>query len=72
MTSPWRGTSSPSRFSPSSIAIPTTIASLANSDGWIWNPAGSTIHEWAPLMVEPNGDSTTTRPMHEAPYTKGA
>ena len=29
-------------------------------------PAGSTIHECAPLMVEPTGDSTTTRPRQDA------
>ena len=66
-TSPSRGRSSPSRFSPSSIAMPMTMASLANSDGWIWNPAGSTIQECAPLMVEPSGDSTASSPRHEAP-----
>ena len=64
-TSVSRGTSSASRFSPRIIAIPTTIATLANSDGWIWNPAGSTIHECAPLMVAPTGDSTTTSPRHD-------
>ena len=71
-TSVSRGTSSASRFSPRIIAMPTTIATLANSDGWIWNPAGSTIQECAPLIVAPIGDSTTTSPRHESTYTTGA
>ncbi len=66
-TSPSRGSLSPSRFSPSSIAMPTTMATLANSDGCTWKPAGSTIQECAPLIVEPSGDSTATSPRHEAP-----
>ena len=42
-----------SRFSASSIAMPTTSATLANSDGCTEKPAGSTIHECEPLMVAP-------------------
>ena len=54
--------SSASRFSDSSIARPTTSATFANSDGCTEKPAGSTIHECEPLMVEPSGDSTATSP----------
>ncbi len=46
--------------------------SLAYSDGSIWNPPGSEIHEWAPFTMEPSGVSTTSRPMQDATYTNGA
>ena len=61
-TSMSRGVSSASRFSDSSIAMPTTSATFANSDGWIEKPAGSTIHECEPLIVDPSGESTAIRP----------
>ena len=39
---------------------------MANSDGWIEKPAGSTIHECEPLIVEPSGESTATSPPIES------
>ena len=66
ITSVLRGTSSASRFSDSSIAMPTTSATLASSDGCSEKPAGNTIHECEPLMVTPSGDSTATRPTIES------
>jgi len=66
-TSRSRGVDSPSRCSPSSMAMPTTIATLANSAGCTWNPAGSTIQECAPLIVAPSGDSTATSPRQDSP-----
>ena len=57
-----RGSSSASRFSASSIAMPTTSATLANSEGCTEKPPGSRIHECEPLMVEPSGESTATSP----------
>ncbi len=65
-TSTSRGVSSASRFSDSSIAMPTTSATLANSDGWIEKPAGSTIQECDPLIVVPSGDRTATSPAIES------
>ncbi len=41
---------------------PTMIATFANSEGWMLNPAGSRIHAWAPLIVLPSGESTSTSP----------
>ena len=35
---------------------------LANSEGSKSNPPPITIHDFAPLMVEPIGVSTATRP----------
>ncbi len=61
-----RGSSSASRFSASSIDMPTTRATLANSDGCTEKPAGSTIHECEPLMVVPSGDSTAISPSSES------
>ena len=61
-TSPSRGPRSPSRTSASSIAMPTTSATFASSAGCTWKPPPSTIHEWAPLIVEPSGVSTATSP----------
>ena len=43
-------------------AMPTTSATFANSEGWTEKPAGSTIHECEPLIVDPSGESTATRP----------
>ena len=63
--SPDRGVSSRSRLSASSMDMPITTATLANSDGCTWKPAPSTIHEWAPLMVDPSGDSTATSPRQD-------
>jgi hypothetical protein len=65
ITSVLRGTSSASRFSDSSIAMPTTSATLAISEGCTEKPAGITIHECDPLMVTPSGDRTAIRPMIE-------
>jgi hypothetical protein len=65
-TSTWPGVSVPSRFSARIIDMPTTSATLANSDGWIAKPAGSTIHECAPRIVEPSGVSTATSPAMES------
>ena len=65
-TSTSRGSSSASRFSASSIAMPTTSATLANSDGCTEKPAGSTIHECEPLIVEPSGESTATSPTSDS------
>ena len=61
-----RGSFSASRFSDRIIAIPRMIAIFANSDGWMVNPPGSEIHAFAPLIVEPSGESTTIRPRIEA------
>jgi hypothetical protein len=35
---------------------------LANSERWILKPAGSRIHAWAPKIVLPTGDRTSTSP----------
>ena len=48
--------------SASSIAMRTTRATLANSDGCTWKPPPRTIQECAPLIVAPSGESTATRP----------
>ncbi len=47
------------------MAVITMSASLANSDGSIWNPAPIEIHDLAPFTMEPSGVSTATSPMHD-------
>ena len=47
------------------------IATLANSEGWMVNPAGSRIQAWAPLIVLPSGESTSTNPARLAAYRMG-
>ena len=66
-----RGSFSASRFSERIIDIPRMIAIFANSDGWMVKPPGSEIQAFAPLMVEPSGESTTSRPRIEATYRIG-
>ena len=39
---------------------------LAYSEGSIWNPPGSGIQEWEPLIVVPRGLSTTSSPRRPA------
>ncbi len=47
------------------------IATLANSEGWIVKPAGSRIQAWAPLIVLPRGERTSTSPARLAAYSRG-
>ena len=49
------------------IAIPRISATFANSDGSTWKPPGSEIHACAPLMSEPIGVSTASRPSTVTP-----
>ena len=42
-------------------------ATLANSEGSTWNPPGREIQACAPLMSEPSGLSTASRPSRVAP-----
>lgn len=51
----------------SSIAMPRMIVSFTNSEGWREKPPPSTIHECAPLTVEPSGVSTSRISSTEAP-----
>ncbi|CAM5351035.1 hypothetical protein SHIRM173S_04932 [Streptomyces hirsutus] len=43
------------------------IVSFTNSEGWMEKPPPSLIQEWAPLMVEPSGVSTSRISMTERP-----
>ncbi len=55
----------------SSIAMPRMIVTFTNSEGWSEKPPGSLIQEWAPLMVEPSGVSTSRIRKTETPYRIG-
>ncbi|MGX1300842.1 hypothetical protein RKD35_002330 [Streptomyces albogriseolus] len=44
---------------------------MTNSEGWREKPPGSLIQEWAPLIVEPSGVSTSRIRNTEAPYSRG-
>ena len=49
------------------VARTRTSATFANSDGSIWKPPGSEIHACAPLISEPMGASTASRPSSVTP-----
>ena len=66
-----RGSFSASRFSDRIIDMPRMIATFANSDGCSDRPPGRKIHACAPLTVLPSGESTTSRPMIDAPHRIG-
>ena len=54
------------------MALIKMIDSLAYSDGSIWKPPGSEIHECAPFTMVPSGVSTTSSPRQDTPYRIGA
>ena len=49
------------------VAMPRISATFANSDGSICSPPGSEIHAFAPLISEPRGVSTASRPSSVTP-----
>jgi hypothetical protein len=61
------GRASPLRGSLITYATIRTSATLANSDGSIWNPPGTEIQACAPLTCAPSGDSTASRPSSVTP-----
>ncbi len=61
---PGRGDRSPAAPKTSAIIMIRPI--LAYSEGSIWNPPGSGIQEWEPLIVVPRGLSTTSSPKRPA------
>lgn len=51
--------------------MPRMIVTFTNSEGWSEKPPGSLIQEWAPLIVEPSGVSTSRIRNTETPYRTG-
>ena len=66
-----RGRVSPCRISPRMMAATRMIDSLAYSDGSIWKPPGSEIHDLAPFTTLPSGVSTASSPRQDRPSTNG-